>query len=52
MGGILTLLEIIALRTCKDADKTEGVRLLTAIVILGRQYKEMVCESFGKSDRE
>lgn len=48
VGGMLTLLEVISLRTAKDRDKAEGLRLLTAIAIKGRQYKELLCESFGQ----
>ena len=46
---MLTLLEIISLKTAKDRDKAEGLRLLTAIAAKGRQYKELLCESFGKN---
>ena len=45
---MLTLLEIISLRTSKDKDVAEGLRLLTSIADKGRQYKELLCESFGE----
>ena len=48
VGGILTLLEIVGLRTCGDVDKAEALRLLVTISDKGRQYKEMICESYGK----
>jgi hypothetical protein len=47
VGGMLTLLEVISLRTTKERDKAEGLRVLTAIAVKGRQYKELLCESFG-----
>ena len=48
VGGILTLLEIVNLKSCEEADKAEALRLLTQISLKGRQYKEMICESYGK----
>ena len=48
VGGILTLLEIVNLKSCEEADKAETLRLLTQISLKGRQYKEMICESYGK----
>ena len=48
VGGILTLLEIVGLRTCGDVDKAEALRLLVTIAHKGRQYKEMICESYGE----
>ena len=48
VGGMLTVLEVISLRTAKSRDKAEGLRLLTSIVTKGRQYKELLCESFGE----
>ena len=45
---MLTVLEIVGLRTAKDSAKTEAIKLLTAIANKGRQYKELLCESFGK----
>lgn len=48
---MLTMLEIIGLQTSKDTDKAEGLRLLTAMAIKGRQYKELLCESFGALGR-
>ena len=52
VGGILTLLEIVNLKSCEEADKAEALRLLTQISLKGRQYKEMICESYGKRERE
>lgn len=45
---MLTLLEVISLKTTKDRDKAEGLRVLTSIAVKGRQYKELLCESFGE----
>lgn len=47
VGGILTLLEIINLRSCTEDNKGEALRLLASIATKGRQYKEMICESYG-----
>ncbi len=47
VGGILTLLEIVSLKTCIEEDKAESLRLLTLIANKGRQHKEIICESYG-----
>ena len=47
VGGILTLLEIIGLKQSKEADKSEALKLLIVIASAGRQYKELICESYG-----
>ena len=44
-GGPLTVLEIVKFRDGKDADKTEGLRLILQIINSGRQYKEFLCEN-------
>ena len=44
---MLTLLEIISLQTAKEEDKAEALCLLTSIANKGRQFKELLCESFG-----
>ena len=48
VGGILILLEIVNLKSCEEADKAEALHLLTQISLKGRQYKEMICERYGK----
>ena len=48
VGGVLTLLEIISLKSCLETDKSEAQRLLTLVANKGRQYKEMICESYGE----
>ena len=52
VGGILTSLEIVNLKSCDETDKSEALRLLTQISNKGRHYKEMICESYGERERE
>ena len=47
VGGILTLLEIIGLKQSKEVDKSDALKLLIVIASAGRQYKELICESYG-----
>ncbi|XP_074642308.1 armadillo-like helical domain containing protein 1 [Tubulanus polymorphus] len=47
VGGVLTVLEIIALKQVKEDDKAEALRLLLNIANAGRKYKELICESYG-----
>uniref|UniRef100_A0A8D0WBJ8 Armadillo like helical domain containing 1 n=2 Tax=Sus scrofa TaxID=9823 RepID=A0A8D0WBJ8_PIG len=47
VGGVLTLLEILALEKIKEEDKKESVKLLQVIANSGRKYKELICESYG-----
>ena len=47
VGGILTLLEIIGLKQSKEIDKSDALKLLVVIASAGRQYKELICESYG-----
>ena len=47
VGGILTLLEIIGLKQSKELDKSDALKLLIVIASAGRQYKELICESYG-----
>ncbi|XP_064387854.1 armadillo-like helical domain containing protein 1 isoform X2 [Halichondria panicea] len=47
VGGMLTVLEIVGLMTAREPAKTESIRLLSAIANKGRQYKELLCESYG-----
>lgn len=49
VGGVLTLLEIVSLKSCDEGHKAEALRLLTLIARKGRQYKEIICESYGKT---
>lgn len=49
VGGVLTLLEIISLKSCDEGHKAEALRLLTLVAKKGRQYKEIICESYGKN---
>ncbi|XP_074232708.1 armadillo-like helical domain containing protein 1 isoform X1 [Camelus bactrianus] len=47
VGGVLTLLEILALENIKEEGKKESIRLLQVIANSGRKYKELICESYG-----
>lgn len=47
VGGILTVLEILGLKTAKEEDKSAALQLLETISNCGRKYKEVICESYG-----
>eukprot|EP00731_Ephydatia_muelleri_P017623 Em0010g721a len=47
VGGLLTVLEIVHLKSAKDKHQLEAMKLLALIVCKGRQYKELFCESHG-----
>jgi len=47
VGGMLTVLEIVGLKSAKEEDKAMALQLLTTIASKGRQYKELLCESYG-----
>ncbi|KAF6107531.1 armadillo like helical domain containing 1 [Phyllostomus discolor] len=47
VGGVLTLLEILALEKISEGDKKESIKLLQVIANSGRKYKELICESYG-----
>jgi len=47
VGGILTVLEILGLKTAKEEDKSSAMELLETISNCGRKYKEVICESYG-----
>ncbi len=49
MGGILTLLELVNLKSSTEGDKAESLRLLYLVANKGRQCKEIICESYGMS---
>lgn len=48
MGGLLVLLEILGLNHPSEEDKRESVKLLQLIADLGRMYKELICENYGR----
>jgi len=48
IGGVLTVIEILGVKQAKEADKAEAVQLLICVAGAGRQYKELICESYGK----
>ena len=47
VGGVLTLLEILALEKISEGDKKESIKLLQVIANSGRKYKGLICESYG-----
>lgn len=47
VGGVLTLLEILALEKISEGDKRESIKLLQVVANSGRKYKELICESYG-----
>ncbi|MEE6495299.1 hypothetical protein FKM82_002002 [Ascaphus truei] len=47
VGGILTLLEILGLKHLKEEHKKESLKLLQILANAGRNYKELICESYG-----
>lgn len=48
VGGMLTVLEVVGLKSAKDGDKAEALSLLSITANKGRQYKELICESYGE----
>ncbi|XP_075472303.1 armadillo-like helical domain containing protein 1 isoform X3 [Ascaphus truei] len=49
VGGILTLLEILGLKHLKEEHKKESLKLLQILANAGRNYKELICESYATS---
>ena len=49
VGGALTVVEILGVKQARETDKAEALRLLACIAAAGRQYKELVCESYGRN---
>ena len=47
VGGMLTVLEVVAMKSAKEEYKEEALLLLATIANKGRQYKEVLCESYG-----
>ena len=45
---MLTVLEIVGLKSAREEDKAVALQLLTTIASKGRQYKELLCESYGE----
>lgn len=48
-GGVLTLLDVLGRSRSKEEHKTEALRLLLIVSNAGRKYKEIICESHGKT---
>ena len=47
MGGLLTVLEVLAVRKASEEDRMEALDLLIDLAKTGRQCKELICESYG-----
>ena len=45
---MLTVVEILGVKQAKDSDKTEALKLLSCVASAGRQYKEIICEGYGR----
>lgn len=48
VGGALTVMEVIRLRGGQEEAKAEALALLSSIAERGRQFKELLCESYGE----
>ena len=48
VGGVLTVVEVIGLQRGREGAKAEALQLLSSIATRGRQFKELLCESYGK----
>nr|CAD7445983.1 unnamed protein product [Timema bartmani] len=46
-GFLLTLLDILMREECSEREKLAALDLLTPIALIGRRYKEAICESHG-----
>nr|CAD7263038.1 unnamed protein product [Timema shepardi] len=46
-GFLLTLLDILMREECSEREKLTTLDLLTQIAVIGRRYKEAICESHG-----
>lgn len=47
VGCLYTLLEIINLKQSAEINKSLALEILNCIANFGRNYKELVCESYG-----
>ena len=47
VGGLLTVLEVLAVKKASEEDRMEALDLLTDLAKTGRQCKELICESYG-----
>ena len=48
VGGALTVLEVVGVRGGREENKAGGLRLLAVVADRGRQFRELLCESFGQ----
>lgn len=42
------MVEVIGLQRGREGGKAEALQLLSSIATRGRQFKELLCESYGK----
>ena len=47
VGGLLTVLEVLAVKKASEEDCMEALDLLIDLAKTGRQCKELICESYG-----
>ena len=47
VGGLLTVLEVLAVKKASEEDRMEALDLLINLAKTGRQCKELICESYG-----
>ena len=47
VGGVQTLLQLIAVKQAKELDKREALNVLYSVADSGRKYKEHICECYG-----
>ena len=47
VGGVQTLLQLIAVKQAKEVDKAEALNVLYSVADSGRKYKEHICECYG-----
>jgi len=48
VGGVQTLLELISVKQAMETDKMEAINVLCSVAASGREYKEHICECYGK----
>lgn len=48
VGGVLTVIEVIGLQGGREGARAKALRLLSSIATRGRQFKELLCESYGE----
>lgn len=51
VGGVLTVLDILALDLAAEGVALVALRLLQGVAAAGRKYKELLCDSDGELHR-